>query len=512
MTTDSYLKEFGEIAYDAHHPAGSAMPSLRKARQFVWENLANVSAISGLIVVPCFWQRRIEAGDLGSHVYNAWLAQLIKHGQAPGLWIAKQWNNVLFDFLLSGFGAIFGLEWGQKIAVSVVALILFWASFALISAATSRASWGIIPLLAMVVYGWTFHAGFFNYYLAIGLSTLSLALFWQGSPWERLLAVSSSPLIYLAHPLGVIWLLGACAYVGVAQRLKNRHHGFLLAAPALGLIALHFFLYRHYQVSGVLWPRYLINGLDQSVLFGRRYMFVYFAALLFVVAAIALDLKTRRPNDAWTNYGIPLQLYILVELGVLLLPNVIQFSNSGGLLGYLVERASTVSAILLCCLLGAVRPQKWHGIACTAIALVFFTFVYQDTTTLNRMEAQVEHLLNTIPPGQRVMETILPDPAWRVKFINHMVDRACIARCFAYGNYEPSSEQFRVRAKPGNSMVMNWAEDMGSMEAGDYEVQQADLPAYQIYQCSSKVTDLCIRKLEAGEDNDRLGIHPNYSR
>jgi len=40
-------------------------------------------AISALMVVPCWWHRRIEAGDLASHVYNAWLAQLIEKGQAP---------------------------------------------------------------------------------------------------------------------------------------------------------------------------------------------------------------------------------------------------------------------------------------------------------------------------------------------------------------------------------------------------------------------------------------------
>jgi hypothetical protein len=32
---------------------------------------------------------------------------------------------------------------------------------------------------------------------------------------------------------------------------------------------------------------------------------------------------------------------------------------------------------------------------------------------------------------------------------------------------------------------------------------------YQVYQCSLSGTDLCIRSLEAGEDNDRLGVHPD---
>jgi hypothetical protein len=389
-------------------------------------------------------------------------------------------------------------------------LIFFWGEFALVAAATRRAPWTLVPLLSMIAYGWTFHAGFFNYYLSIGLALFGLALFWRGSIWERLIAVALGPFINLAHPLGVIWLAGAGAYLGIAQKLRGRYQVILILAPAAFLLALHFYLWSHYQVSGVLWRLYLINGLDQFVLFGRRYMLVYFALLIFVAVGIALDVSSRRASDLWSSYGIPLQLYILVELGIFSLPNNIQFSASGGPLGYLVERVSIVSAVLLCCLLGGMRPRKWHFVGLTLIATVFLAFVYRDTAILNRMELQVERLLRTIPPGQRVMETILPDPTWRVKFMNHMVDRACIERCFAYGNYEASSEQVRVRAEPGNRIVMNWPEDMGSMEEGDYEVQPEDLPAYQIYQCGSSISDLCIRKLEAGENNDRLGVHPNY--
>jgi hypothetical protein len=50
------------------------------------------------------------------------------------------------------------------------------------------------------------------------------------------------------------------------------------------------------------------------------------------------------------------------------------------------------------------------------------------------------------------------------------------------------------------------------MEAGDYQMQPEDLPAYQIYQCSEDWTRLCIRPLAAGELNDRLGVHPENER
>src|ERR1700730_1693031 len=76
---------------------GSAVGDNLKFTQRNWHWVLGVSA---LVIVPCLWHRHIEAGDLGSHVYNAWLAQLIANGHAPGLYVAPQWNNILFDVTL----------------------------------------------------------------------------------------------------------------------------------------------------------------------------------------------------------------------------------------------------------------------------------------------------------------------------------------------------------------------------------------------------------------------------
>src|SRR5947209_12471837 len=128
-----------------------------------------IPAISIALLIPCWWQRHIQAGDLGSHVYNTWLAQLIHQGKAPGLWIVPQWTNVLFDWMLSGLGSAFGFAAGEKLAVSAAVLMFFWGAFALVCAAARRAAWFLLPLIAMIAYGWTYHAGFFNFYIALGL-------------------------------------------------------------------------------------------------------------------------------------------------------------------------------------------------------------------------------------------------------------------------------------------------------------------------------------------------------
>ena len=129
-----------------------------------------IFVISVLLLLPCFWHKRIEAGDLASHTYNAWLAQLIERGQAPGLYIARQWSNVLVDVALLRLGNAVGLPAAEKIVVSVCVLTFFWGAFALISAATDRRPWVLAPGIAMIAYGWTFHMGFMNYYLSLGLA------------------------------------------------------------------------------------------------------------------------------------------------------------------------------------------------------------------------------------------------------------------------------------------------------------------------------------------------------
>src|SRR6201981_4277297 len=70
------------------------------AVSFLRTNIFAVIVVSALLVIPSFWHSRIQAGDLGSHVYNAWLAQLVEHHQISGLTITNQWNNILFDVLL----------------------------------------------------------------------------------------------------------------------------------------------------------------------------------------------------------------------------------------------------------------------------------------------------------------------------------------------------------------------------------------------------------------------------
>jgi hypothetical protein len=491
---------------------GSESGSGAVAEFYAWirDYPLRILIVSTLVLIPCFWHREIVSSDLGSHLYNAWLAQLIRHGQAPGLWLSSQQTNVLFDDLLSGFGALFGLQAAEKLAVSISVLIFFWGIFALVSASARRAPWYLSPSIALFTYGWTFHLGFFNYYLSLGLGFFGLAILWRGSRKEWILAAALAALSAVAHPLGLVWLIAAGAYVVIAEHVPHRSGGLALFAVAIGaLVGLHVYLWRHYDVYAGTAPAYAYNGADQLLLFGPRYQIPEYALLTFVAIALAGDiLGRRRETGPWKYYALPIQLYILVQLSVWLLPGGIHFPPPTAALALLTERLTSVSAALICCLLGAIEPRRWHLYATAAIALVFFAFLYQDTARVNRMERQVVELVSQLPPNQRVMATIEKPPDSRV-LIQHIVDRACITRCFSYGNYEPSTGLFRVRATPGNPYVVSRYNDAVDMENGEYTVRLEDLPLYQIFQCNLSGDDLCIRPLKAGENNDRTGVHPD---
>ena len=68
------------------------------------------AVLSIFLLVPVYWQPRVQAADISSHIYNAWLAQLIETGRAHGLVIVSQTTNILFDLMLSGLFRLFGAD------------------------------------------------------------------------------------------------------------------------------------------------------------------------------------------------------------------------------------------------------------------------------------------------------------------------------------------------------------------------------------------------------------------
>ncbi len=469
---------------------------------FVRSNFAQIVVVSAVVLLPCVWHRRIVASDLGSHLYNAWLVQLIRAHSVPGLYLAHQWTNVLFDYLLDALGRVLTLPHAETVAVSLCVLVFFWGTFALAAAAAKRAPWCLAPALAMFTYGYTFHMGFFNYYLSLAFAFLGVAIAWRArSVGDLALILPFAALAAVAHPLGLAWLVGGGIYVFLATRLPLRWHVALLAVAIAALAGVHQYVWHHNIVEEQRLPFFNFTGADQFVLFSERYKWIQYAFLAFSAVAIGRDLwANRSKNPARRNYAIPAELYAIPFVAVALLPEGIRFADQVPALALLTGRLTSVSAAILCCLLAVMRPRRWHFAGFLALAAVYFAFVYRDTGVINQMEAQVEELVSALPPNQRVMGTIPPLDDSRI-LIQHMLDRSCIGHCFSYGNYEAAAKLFRVRGTPGNPYAMTDFDSTADMEDGVYQVQDEDLPAYGVYVCDpdNNSTKLCIRALKSGE-------------
>jgi hypothetical protein len=477
--------------------------ALLRARRFVRTNVTLMSAVSAVVIIPCFWHRHIEAGDLPSHTFNAWLATLIQQGRAPGLYLTPRWHNILFDLLLLYSAKLFGFVAGPKIVVAISVLIFFWGVFSFIAVASERPPWLLTPCIAMLAYGYVFNMGFFNYYLSMGLACFGLAILWKQphrSDW--LPAILIFALATLAHPIGPLWFAGTLLYLAIRKKIRWPWRLILPAAIIAIFLAGHWYLenWSDFEFSWPERPFYLFNGLDQFVLYSARYRFVAYALLAIFILWLASEYFQRREPTSLTPFFLSLELYALAFCVVSLLPQNLRDGPSSAWIGLLVSRLTIISAIFGLSILSTLRPSKPAALATLACSIFFFTLLYRDTATLNRLEANAESLTAALPFGTLVIPTLASQRDSRIPFVHHIVDRACIGHCFTYSNYEPPSALFHVRVNPGSPLIASSAADAQEMEAGNYIVRASDPPFVDIYQCSpTDFTILCARTLTPGE-------------
>ncbi|MGB8323156.1 MAG: hypothetical protein WCE52_09360, partial [Candidatus Acidiferrum sp.] len=425
--------------------------------------------LSAVVVIPCVWQRHIEAGDLGSHVYNAWLAELVEQGRVPGVYVVTAWKNVLFDLMLFYLGKIAGLGIAEKVAVGVCVLIFFWGVFALVAAVTGRMPWALMPAIAMLAYGYVFYMGFMNFYLSIGLASVALAVMWPGTKTRILWAVVLAPLILLAHPLGLLWLVGTAAYRLLWLKLDGRWRALLPVSVVAFSVGILVFFLRHpeYQADWDGQLFYMRNGTDQLAIYGRRFEVLSWVLLTFGVICAVVDPWTAagRGREYWKERRLILELYfaaVCVTAGV---PQNLRPDPNAGWIGVVATRLTVISAIFGLCWLASLRVRWWQLAGFAAAAILFFVFTFQETAQLNRLEENAEQITRELPFGTRVLVMAFPDASYRQMFI-HAADRACVGHCFVYSNYEPSTKEFRLRVQAGSPVVTASVDDSEDMQSG----------------------------------------------
>jgi hypothetical protein len=481
--------------------------ALGAALQFVRGNALAVIAVSILLVVPCFWHSHIQAGDLGSHVYNTWLAQLAQQHQVSGIVVVKQWNNVLFDLLVLHAANVFGFVAAERIVVSLGVLLFSWGAFSFLAVVSGRAPWLVAPFLFVLAYGYAFHMGFMNYYFSIGLALFALAAGLSGGAGNWLVAVIIAALALVAHPLGFVLIVSLAIYISVWQRLRRWRR---LALPLLAVgscVLLRAYFHTHQNLAPSWRGEGFVQllGQDQVNVYGRRYLLVSWAALAWGAVSVigAFYDWTFRGREPSRALWLATELYVVAVAATVCLPENFRTGLYAGWVGLLVSRLTVVTGVFGLLVVTSLRPPWWSWRGAAVIATIYFGFLWQDTGKLDQLEANARMLTQKLAPGTRIVAVASAPEGWRVPFIYHSIDRACIGHCFSFANYEASSLQFRVRAQPGNSVVTTSVDQSDDMSSGDYRVRKRDLPLVSIYQCDdADFTKLCARPLKEGQKTE----------
>jgi hypothetical protein len=434
-----------------------------------------LALLSLLAVVPCFWQARIQAGDLSSHVYNAWLAGFIRQHHPHGLQLVIQHTNVLFDELLGLLLPLCGALWAARWATALAVLIFVWGAFHFARSLAGRSPWNLFPLLLVLAYGWTFQMGLLNFYLSLGLSLWALSSALRLTPRGLALGALLLALACRAHSLPVAWSLGVVAYAALSRRLRLER---LLPMILLAVTALSILLRMRYQTQ---WSFSQISdafGADQAWLYDTKY-FLPFAGLLFAWVALVMTRLREQSLPAMIRSSLAAQVGLLTAASIALLPTAILLPGFSHGLVYIAERMSLAVAVCFTAWLASVRPTRAHFGLATGVAVLFFSLLYLDTAALNRLEDQVAAAAARLPRSSRVVAP-MKIASSRIPAALHLIDGACLGWCFSYSNYEPSTAQFRVRATAPNPYVTFNYDDAYAMQMGTYTVRPADLPLYQI--------------------------------
>jgi hypothetical protein len=279
----------------------------------------------------------------------------------------------------------------------------------------------------------------------------------------------------------------------IARRVSLRVRAYLAAAIPLSMTVIHLAIRRatftHWDAQQIK----MSTGADQLWVFNDKYWIVMLG-LLLAWAALFVRLM-RQTGVAAAIFGVPFQWCVMSAAAVVALPTTVLIPGFQHTLVYVAERMSLGIGICVCVLLGAVIPKMYERVALAAAAAAFFGFLFHDERILNSLEDRIGVVVAGLSPGQRVISAI-DDPYLHVFAVTHMIDRACVNRCFSFANYEPSTAQFRIRAVTRNPYVTTSYNDSWHIQDGSYVVKTSDLPLLQLY--LDDKGRLAVRSLKAG--------------
>ncbi len=207
-------------------------------------------------------------------------------------------------------------------------LTFFWGAFALIAASTRRVPWTVAPAIAMIAYGFTFYAGFLNFYLSLGLALFAAAVTWRGNCGRiGSSALHFAALSLVAHPMGFGLLVALVIYIHVAEAVPARYRWFVLVAALLLVVGVHFALPHFFRTEPWRGTKPLaMNGADQLVLFRPRLHVSWHSSPLFFgcccVSGVGLP-RSRIEKISAERIRTPLELWTILLIAAPMVPAAI---------------------------------------------------------------------------------------------------------------------------------------------------------------------------------------------
>jgi hypothetical protein len=446
-------------------------------------------------VFPAF-----PGGDLHSHLYNAWLVDRIERGELPGLLVAPQWTNTLVDWPLEVLLRATSRRATEAIVLAVLANLFVWPAFAFCRSLSRRPCWEWLPVLSCIALGWTFHMGFSNWFAAAGLALgAGAATLSRLSVHARAgLAVPAAAAAVVANPLPAAWIAAAVAVVLAARHRIARPA--ILATLAvvypgilgLAVVAIGRGAYTRQQLVS-------LTGADQLMLFDGKYTLFAIALLVLWAWAAVSWRRSGVESDSEECNEPTLYAALFASACGVFLPDVVLFPGWAVPASFLAQRSSVFTAVAWTAVAARTSYRRALARASVLLSVGYVATAALDWASLSSFQRRLDAAVAILPRDARVVSAIGGPPS-RVPPFTHALDLACVQRCFAWGNYEPSARQFRVRAQRENEFVVSDRVQFAAIEDGRYLVPALPFPLWKVYPCHSTTgISVCSSVMRPGE-------------
>jgi hypothetical protein len=425
-------------------------------------------------IVPLWILRYFPTQDGPSHLYNA--AILANYGQVPAyrdfytIHLTAA-GNVLSQILLSGLLKAFGAPIGEKILLTIYALLLpasfWWLLTAFSDARETRRAFALFGLVLLPNF--FLYMGFWNFCLSVALLLLTLGLYWrQRRHWAAASLIGLATLAFLVYSAHLISWVVLAVVVGLStivdfagawreQELGGWARHSLTSFVATVLPAIPALLYFEgadvtegikTNLRGRLWPLCslsFLHGPGAREFWSARCFAVLVATLL--MAALVYRVRAARIHST--------DMFLLFSAACALLsvccPDSVAAST------YARDRLSLYAWLFAVFWLAA---QHWQRPVLVLVAVFGCAMVLGSAAVLLRNDVHRNHQLAEfvsigpfIPPGSTILAIQMADREPIVDPLLHAVDLIALDGLIDLRNYEASLPYFPTAFRPERSPV-----------------------------------------------------------